>query len=90
VNRNAPELEKLEQERRKGRPPNKREETLAQRIEAEEKELMTGFWLPDLTQDEVCTKLIAWNGNWSSLSTMQFVRITKDGAKQLSTFPPKE
>ncbi|KAL4926896.1 translation machinery-associated protein 16 [Aspergillus undulatus] len=89
INRSVPEIEQLQSERRKGRPPSKKEEALLQRTEAENKEFKTGFWMPDLTEEDVVSALRRWNGNWSGLSPLKFIRLTKDGAKQASTFPPK-
>ncbi|KAL4921817.1 translation machinery-associated protein 16 [Aspergillus aurantiobrunneus] len=89
INRSVPEIEQLQSERRKGRPPSKREEALLQRTETENKEFNTGFWMPDLSQEDVVSALVKWNGNWSGLSAMKFIRLTKDGGKQTSTFPPK-
>ncbi|EAW21642.1 translation machinery-associated protein 16 [Aspergillus fischeri NRRL 181] len=89
INRSVPEIEQLQSERRKGRPPSKREEALLQRTEVENKEFKTGFWMPDLSQEDVIKGLASWNGDWSGLSMMKFIRITKDGGKQPSAFPPK-
>ncbi|KAA8646005.1 translation machinery-associated protein 16 [Aspergillus tanneri] len=89
INRSVPEIEQLQSERRKGRPPSKREEVLLQRTDLESKEYKTGFWMPDISQRDVIKALAAWNGDWSGLSTMKFIRITKDGGKQSSAFPPK-
>ncbi|KAB8228391.1 translation machinery-associated protein 16 [Aspergillus alliaceus] len=89
INRSVPEIEQLQSERRKGRPPSKREEALLQRTDVENKEFKTGFWLPDLGQEEVLKALATWNGDWSGLSSMKFIRLTRDGGKQTSAFPPK-
>ncbi|CAL5866250.1 uncharacterized protein PFLUO_LOCUS457 [Penicillium psychrofluorescens] len=89
INRDADEIEQLQQERRKGRPPSKREETLKLRTDTEEGEFRTGFWMPDLGDGDVLAGLKSWNGDWSGLSTLKFVRFTKDGGKQTSSFPPK-
>ncbi|KAJ5820103.1 translation machinery-associated protein 16 [Penicillium riverlandense] len=89
INRDADEIEQLQQERRKGRPPSKREETLKLRTDTEEGEFRTGFWMPDLGDGDVLAALKSWNGDWSGLSTLKFVRFTKDGGKQTSSFPPK-
>ncbi|KAL5337346.1 translation machinery-associated protein 16 [Aspergillus crustosus] len=89
INRSVPEVEQLQSERRKGRPPSKREEALLQRTETESKEFRTGFWMPDLSQEDVVKSLAKWNGHWSGLSTMNFIRLTKEGEKQSSVFPPK-
>ena len=89
INRSVPEIEQLQHERRKGRPPSKREEALVQRTEAENKELKTGFWMPDLSDEGVIKTLPRWNRDWSALSMMKFIRFTADGGKQPSAFPPK-
>ena len=89
INRDEEEIAQLQQERRKGRPPSRREEALKQRTEAEDKEFKTGFWLPDLSDGDVLLALKHWNGHWSGLSMMKFIRLLKDGGKQASTFPPK-
>ncbi|EEP81329.1 predicted protein [Uncinocarpus reesii 1704] len=87
--RYTPELTQLRQERRKGRPPSKREETLTQREEAEAKEFSTGFWIPDLGSQDNLRRLKGWNGDWSALTNVDFVRLSSDGKKLKSTFPPR-
>ncbi|KAJ9296845.1 hypothetical protein DTO271G3_5044 [Paecilomyces variotii] len=89
IDRGAPELEELRQERRKGRPPSKREDTLVQRAQVEGKEFTTGFWMPDFTLEEVVLRLKVWNGEWANMSTLKFIRLLRDGTKQASSFPPK-
>lgn len=89
IHRDADELAQLQQERRKGRPPTRREEALKQRTQTEEKEFKTGFWMPDLSDKDVLLALKHWNGEWSGLSAMKFVRLTQNGVKQTSGFPPK-
>ncbi|OJD14424.1 hypothetical protein AJ78_05225 [Emergomyces pasteurianus Ep9510] len=89
IARNQPELDQLQQERRPGRPPVKREDVLRDKIQAENKEFESGFWLPDMGDVENVKKLAEWNGEWSSMSTLGFVRIAKDGGRQKSIFPPK-
>ncbi|KAJ5220356.1 hypothetical protein N7468_009560 [Penicillium chermesinum] len=89
INRDTEELTQLQQERRKGRPPTRREEALKQRLQTEEKEFKTGFWMPDLTEEDVLFALKRWNGQWSGLSTLKFLRLFQGGNKQASSFPPK-
>jgi len=89
IHRDSEEIAQLKQERRKGRPPSKREEVLGQRTETEEKEFKTGFWVPDLTEMDVLLALKHWNGEWSGLSPLKFVRMVQGGEKRESTFPPK-
>ncbi|CRG88180.1 hypothetical protein PISL3812_05207 [Talaromyces islandicus] len=89
IHRGDEEVKQLQGERRKGRPPSKREENLQQRFTVEEKEYRSGFWMPDITQDDVRLQLKLWNGEWSSLSSMKFIRFSEGGSKQGSAFPPK-
>jgi translation machinery-associated protein 16 len=89
INRDEEELTQLQQERRKGRPPVRREEALMQRTQTEEKEFKTGFWMPDMSDADVLVALKHWNGQWSGLSPMKFIRLTQAGVKQSSSFPPK-
>lgn len=89
INRDAEELAQLQQERRKGRPPLRREEALSQRTQTEEKEFKTGFWMPDLSDEDAFLKLKHWNGEWTALSSAKFIRLVIGGEKQASSFPPK-
>ena len=89
ISRDEEELAQLQQERRKGRPPIRREEALTQRTQTEEKEFKTGFWMPDMSDEDVLVALKAWNGKWSGLSPLKFIRLTQAGVKQSSSFPPK-
>ncbi|KAJ5289041.1 hypothetical protein N7478_002071 [Penicillium angulare] len=89
INRDAEEIAELHQERRKGRPPTRREEALKQRTQTEEKEFKTGFWMPDLGEEDALLKLKHWNGEWTALSSAKFIRLCQDGSKQESSFPPK-
>ncbi|KAJ6087431.1 hypothetical protein N7467_006345 [Penicillium canescens] len=88
INRDTPEIEQLQSERRKGRPPSKREEALKERVQAEDREFTTGLWMPDLSDSYVMTTLKAWNRDWSGLSAMKFIRFKKNGEKLASSFPP--
>lgn len=76
-------------ERRKGRPPSKREEVLSQNIDTEAKEFASGFWVPDMRGQDNLRKLKAWNKEWSAMSNIAFVRVSKDGGIKASSFPPR-
>ncbi|KAF2260970.1 hypothetical protein CC78DRAFT_380473 [Lojkania enalia] len=89
LNRDSEELAALSAERRPGRPPSTRLTSLKQNQVQEQGEYTSGFWLPDLEDKSNLQKLNDWNGQWSSLSTIKFVRIAKDGTKRESMFPPK-
>ncbi|KAF2459641.1 translation machinery-associated protein 16 [Lineolata rhizophorae] len=89
LNRDDEELETLQSARRSGRPASNRETLLRQKHAAEGKEYESGFWFPDLQDDDNVRKLCAWTGEWVSLGALKFVRVRKDGYKQESSFPPK-
>ncbi|KAJ5455134.1 hypothetical protein N7475_010255 [Penicillium sp. IBT 31633x] len=89
IDRDTEEIKQLESERRKGRPPSKREEALKQRVQTEDREFFTGLWMPDLGDQYAMTAMRTWNGHWSGLSAIKFMRFTKNGEKLPSTFPPK-
>ncbi|KAF2011668.1 hypothetical protein BU24DRAFT_377021 [Aaosphaeria arxii CBS 175.79] len=89
LGRDDDEISKLQAERRAGRPPSTRETLLKQNRDVEQGEYTSGFWLPELEDMEVLKKLKAWNGQWANLATMKFVRLSRDGVKKESSFPPK-
>lgn len=89
IARDDEELAGLRTQRRSGRPSSSQEDQIRHRIEMEENEFKSGFWIPDLRDDEGVRKLRAWNGNWSSLNTLKFVRISRESGIRASTFPPK-
>ena len=45
--------------------------------------------LPDLTDTDNVVYLDRWDGAWSYLSTLKWVRIQRDGTVHASKFPPK-
>ncbi|KAF2869019.1 translation machinery-associated protein 16 [Massariosphaeria phaeospora] len=89
LGRDDEELATLKSDRRPGRPPSTRDTLLQQKQAAEQGEYTSGFWVPDLEDFENLKTLKEWNGQWSSLSTLSFARISKDGVKRESSFPPK-
>jgi translation machinery-associated protein 16 len=89
LGRDDEELATLMAERRPGRPPSTRETLLKQNQAMEQGEYASGFWVPELQDAENLEKLKKWNGQWSGLPTLQFARISKDGVRRESSFPPK-
>ena len=55
----------------------------------EEREYESGFWVPDVTDGQNVVKLQSWNSDWGSLSPITFIRLSQDGTKHASSFPPK-
>ncbi|KAJ4291092.1 translation machinery-associated protein 16 [Kalmusia sp. IMI 367209] len=89
LGRDDEELANLKSSRRAGRPPSTRETLLKQNQAMEQGEYASGFWVPDLENADNLQKLKDWSGQWSGLATLQFARISKDGIKRESSFPPK-
>ncbi|KAI9877458.1 MAG: hypothetical protein M1830_003842 [Pleopsidium flavum] len=89
IQRDDEELAKLKSERRPGRPSSTREDLLKQRVNTENREYDTGFWIPDMEDADSLTQLERWTGEWTSLNTLKYVRLSRDGKKRGSTFPPK-
>ncbi|KAF2129953.1 hypothetical protein P153DRAFT_290469 [Dothidotthia symphoricarpi CBS 119687] len=89
LGRDDEEVAKLKEERRAGRPPSTRQTLLEQNQATEQNEYASGFWVPDLEDADNLKKLKEWNGQWSSLATLKFARISKESFKKDSTFPPK-
>jgi len=89
LGRDDEELAKLKSERRTGRPPSTRQTLLEQARATEQDEYAAGFWVPDLEDEAVLQKLKQWDGKWASLATLKFSRISKEGHKKVSSFPPK-
>ena len=89
IQRNDDELAKFKSERRPGRPRSNREDRLKQLISTEEREFEGGFWIPDMTDARNIELLQNWNGEWTSLNLLKYVRLSKSGARHESSFPPK-
>ncbi|KAH8668904.1 translation machinery-associated protein 16 [Xylariales sp. PMI_506] len=83
------ELNDLKKNRRPGRPATTREDLLKVKIASLEKEYENGFFLPDLSIDENAAHFTRWDGAWSFLTTLKWVRLSRDGKSQPSSFPPK-
>ena len=51
--------------------------------------LLTCADLPDVQDGRNLELLGRWTGEWTYLTTVKFVRISRDGGKQTASFPPK-
>jgi translation machinery-associated protein 16 len=81
-------LATLKAERRAGRPKSTRHTLLEQQRDQEQKEYESGFWIPNMQDDNNLTKLRNWKGEWISLSCLGYVRVEKAGSIKDSAFPP--
>ena len=89
LHRNDEELEHLKAERRPGRPPSTRQTLLEEQGRLEQREHESGFWLPNLQDEETLVKLDGWKRDWIGLGIMRFTRIDKSGGVKESQFPPR-
>ena len=89
LSRHDEELAELKSQRRPGRPSSTREDLLKQSMAAEEREYDSGFWIPDMQDEDNLAILQAWNGEWTALNTFKYIRLSRDGTVQISNFPPK-
>lgn len=89
LSRGDEEIEQLKAERRAGRPASTRQTILEQQRKVEVEEFDSGFWLPNLQDEETLTRLDAWKGDWAGLGTLHFLRVSKDGTVLESSFPPR-
>ncbi|KAK4111626.1 hypothetical protein N656DRAFT_144041 [Canariomyces notabilis] len=83
------EYEEVKKARRPGRPPSSKEDLLKMKISALEKEQRDGFYIPDLTSEDNIQLLGRWEGSWSYLTNLSWVKISSKGNVKPSSFPPQ-
>lgn len=87
--RNDEELDQLKAERRPGRPASNRQTLLEEQKKVEEREYKSGFWLPNLQDEESLVKLDQSKGDWAGLGVLRYVRVDTNGVARDSQFPPR-
>lgn len=75
--RNDEEIEQMEKERRPGRPMTNRHQIMIEKRKHDQHLFVTGFRMPDLSDDETTRRLRNWNGTSGSVSAWQFTLITE-------------
>ncbi|KAK3179995.1 translation machinery-associated protein 16 [Lecanicillium sp. MT-2017a] len=75
--------------RRPGRPPSAREDLLKAKISALEREYKQGFLVPDVMSTENGTKVVKWEGSWSYISTIPWIKVSSAGKAAPADFPSK-
>ncbi len=83
------ELATLKAERRPGRPTSTQEDQIKHQQLVEDQEYRSGLWMPDLKDSTNVSGLRDWNGDWSALGILKFVRIASNGMEVDSSFPPR-
>ncbi|KAI1413481.1 translation machinery-associated protein 16 [Hypoxylon sp. FL1857] len=89
VHQHDEELNEVKKSRRPGRPASAKEDLLKVKIDKLQKEYQNGFLLPALDTDENAKLFVRWEGSWSYLTTLKWVRISSAGQVQPSSFPPR-
>ncbi|KKY33761.1 hypothetical protein UCDDA912_g06262 [Diaporthe ampelina] len=85
VHQHDQELEELKKSRRPGRPASVKEDLLSLKVETLRKEQQNGFYLSKQSNLDLLNR---WEGAWSFLAAMSYVRITEAGTVKSSSFPP--
>ncbi|WYZ34209.1 hypothetical protein EsH8_I_000485 [Colletotrichum jinshuiense] len=83
------EYAEVKKTRRAGRPASAKEDLLKLRVSNLEEEYRIGFYLPDLTTEANVRALDRWEGSWSYLTSVSWVKITAEGTTKQSSFPQK-
>ncbi|KAH6623509.1 translation machinery-associated protein 16 [Chaetomium tenue] len=83
------EYEEVKKTRRAGRPASAKEDLLKMKISALEKEHRDGFYLPDLTVEANVQLLSRFEGSWSYLTSLSWVKVSAAGNVKPSSFPPQ-
>ncbi|KAF7547616.1 hypothetical protein G7Z17_g7608 [Cylindrodendrum hubeiense] len=81
------EYEGIKKTRRAGRPASMREDLLRTTISTLETEYKNGFLMPDLLTIESVNTLHLWEGSWSYLPQLKWVKVTSDGQVRPAAFP---
>ena len=89
LSRHDEEITELKNQRRPGRPSSAREDLLQQFMTTENREYNGGFWIPNMQDEASLQMLRRWNGEWTALNTLKYVRLSRDGTVTNSSFPPK-
>ncbi|KXX74614.1 Translation machinery-associated protein 16 [Madurella mycetomatis] len=89
VHQHDEEYEAIKKARRPGRPPSTKEDILRMKISALEKEQRDGFYMPDLTLEQNVELLSRWEGSWSYLTNLAWVKVSVTGTVKPSSFPPQ-
>ncbi|GAB1317607.1 translation machinery-associated protein 16 [Madurella fahalii] len=89
VHQHDEEYEEVKRARRPGRPPSTKEDLLRMKIFALEKEHRDGFYMPDLTTEQNVQLLSRWEGSWSYLANLAWVKVSATGTVKPSNFPPQ-
>ncbi|KAL2752153.1 hypothetical protein ACRALDRAFT_1078209 [Sodiomyces alcalophilus JCM 7366] len=88
VHQHDEEYEEMKKSRRPGRAPSAKQDLLELKIKLLVEEQKNGFFVPDLTSEDNVQMLDNWEGSWSYLTTVSWVRVASDNTVKPASFPP--
>ncbi|GMM37127.1 Tma16 protein [Saccharomycopsis crataegensis] len=80
------ELEELRDQRRPGRPASKRQDLLEDQKKKDRAEYVSGFKVPDMSDEANVENLIKWNGTIGGVNNVKVIYLTKNS----TVLPEKE
>ncbi|KAM5351763.1 hypothetical protein ACJ41O_004486 [Fusarium nematophilum] len=81
------EYDAVKKTRRPGRPASAKEDLLKVKISTLEDEYKGGFVLPDLLSSDNVNALHLWEGSWSYLTQLKWVKVNSAGQVRPTAFP---
>lgn len=82
IDRNDEDLERMNSERRPGRPMTNKHQIMLEKKKYDEHIFETGFKIPDLRDRETADRLRNWNGTSGSASSWKWTFVTKNPQNQ--------
>ncbi|RDA87411.1 hypothetical protein CP532_6992 [Ophiocordyceps camponoti-leonardi (nom. inval.)] len=89
IHRHDEDFDALKKARRPGRPPSAKEDLMKMKMSALETEYQNGFALPDVLQENKAKLLADWEGSWSKLTTLSWIKVSSTGNVRSCDFPSK-
>ncbi|KAF5650513.1 TMA16-like protein [Fusarium tjaetaba] len=81
------EYNEAKKARRPGRPASVKEDILKAKINILEEEYKSGFVIPDLLDNVNVNALHLWEGSWSYLTQLKWVKVNSEGQVRPTSFP---
>ncbi|RKL34691.1 hypothetical protein BFJ72_g9144 [Fusarium proliferatum] len=81
------EYNETKKTRRPGRPASVKEDLLKAKINILEEEYKSGFVMPDLLDNANVNALHLWEGSWSYLTQLKWVKVNSEGQVRPTSFP---
>ncbi|RBR05487.1 uncharacterized protein FIESC28_11366 [Fusarium coffeatum] len=81
------EYDAAKKTRRPGRPASVKEDLLKAKINILEEEYKGGFVIPDLLDSHNVNILHLWEGSWSYLTHLKWIKVNSEGQVRSTAFP---